>query len=108
GRKEYLVGQEGAAILRRQLIELMLLENDAPRGGVKRLNPLLTDEQRATLAALPLPAPTRDAVIASQLAHARVFLPRARALLARHALPYPDGFEQATRRHLQAALGVTV
>lgn len=108
GREEYVVGQEGAAILRRRLVELLLLENDAPRGGVKRLNPLLTDEQRATLAALPLPAPTRDAVIASQLAHARVFLPRARALLARHGLPYPDEFEQATRRHLQAALGITV
>lgn len=108
GREEYLVGQEGATILRRQLVELILLENGAPRGGVKRLNPLLTDEQRATLAALPLPAPTRDAVIASQLAHACVFLPRARALLARYGLPYPDDFEQATRRHLQLALGVEI
>jgi hypothetical protein len=108
GREEYFVGQEGAAILRRQLVELLVLENDAPRGGVKRLNPLLTAEQRATLAALPLPAPTRAAVIASQLAHAHVFLPRARALLERHGLPYPDEFEQATRRHLQVTLGITV
>lgn len=108
GRAEYLVGQEGAAILRRQLVELFLLENGASRGGVKRLNPLLTEEQRALLAALPLPAPTRDAIIASQLAHAHVFLPRARALLARYGLPYPDDFERATRRHLQATLGVEI
>ncbi len=108
GRGEFIVGLTPTMLLRDGLIELMLLENGGARGGAKRLNPLLTEEQRAALAGLPPLVPTREAVIAGHLACARLFLPHARRLLAAHGLPYPEAFERATLDHLRRALGLTL
>lgn len=106
GRGEFLVGLTPVSLLRGYLIELYLIENGCPRGGAKRLNPLLTPEQRRALDALPPLTPTREAIVAGHVACARLFLPRARQLAAEHALPYPEAFERATLAHLRRQLGI--
>lgn len=108
GRGEYLAGLTPVMLLRGHLIDLFLIANDAPRGGAKRLNPLLTAEQRRALERLPPLVPTRDAIIAGHLACARLFLPRARALMAQRGLPYPEAFEQATLAYLQRELEIAL
>lgn len=108
GRGEYIAGLTPAMLLRGHLIELYLLENGSPSGGAKRLNPLLTEEQRRALAALPPLSATREAIIAGHLAPARLFLPRARHLMAKRRLAYPEAFEQATRAYLRRTLGVAL
>ena len=106
GREEYLVGVDGVTLLRRYLIDLMLLENGSQRGGALHLNAFLTPEQRRVLEGLPALLPTREAVVEGNLACARAFRPLARQLMARYALNYPDGFEQATLAHLARNLSV--
>jgi predicted nucleotidyltransferase len=101
GREEYLVGSDGVWLLRRMLIDLMTIGQ--AKGGVKRLNPFLTAEQRATLESLPPIQPTRDAVIGGTLAIARVFLPLARERLG---ASYPKALEAATLAHLERTLGI--
>jgi hypothetical protein len=101
GREEWLVGTDGVWLLRGMLIDLMLIDRE--RGGVKRLNPFLTAEQRATLEALPAIEPTRAAVIDGSGAIARLFLPLARERLGEK---YPSALEQATLAHLERALGI--
>jgi predicted nucleotidyltransferase len=109
GREEFLVGMDGVVWLRRFLIDLFLLANGiTDRGGVLRLNPLLTDEQRTALDTISSFAPKREAVIAGHIACARLFLPLARSLFGRHGVTYPDAFERATLDHLNRALGVTL
>ena len=106
GREEYLVGVDGVTLLRRYLIDLMLLENGSKRGGALHLNAFLTTEQRRTLESLPALLPTREAVVEGNLACALAFRPLARQLMARYALNYPEGFEQATLAHLARNLSV--
>jgi len=107
GRGEFLVGMDGAMLLRRMLIDLMLQEHGPViRGGAKRLNPFLTLEQRLALEGLPPLLPTRTSVMGAHLACARLFIPIARRVLCATALPYPDEFEAATLAHLERCLGV--
>lgn len=108
GRGEFFVALSGATILHNHLIDLFLMETGARRHGAQRLNPLLTDEQRQALAALPPSTAEREPLIASHLACARLFLPRARKLMDEHGLAYPREFECALARHLHRALGVTL
>ncbi|HEX5414974.1 MAG TPA: nucleotidyltransferase domain-containing protein [Chloroflexota bacterium] len=100
GRGEYLVAVDGVMLLRRYLIDLMLLENGARRGGALHLNKFLTSDQRRVLEALPPLSPSRESVIASNLAYARAFRPLARRLAAQHGLSYPEEFEKATIAHV--------
>jgi hypothetical protein len=107
GREEYLVAGEGAWLLRRMLIDLMILANGPDRrGGVKRLNPFLTAEQRRVLESLPPIAPTRQSAIEGSLACAAAYLPLARRLAAEHGGPYPEALEAATFAYLERTLGV--
>lgn len=103
GRGELIVGLTPVALLRDALIELYLLENGASRGGAKRLNNLLTNEQRRALEALPPLAPTAEAIIANHRAIAGLFLPRARQLALTCGVVYPEQFERATLDHLASA-----
>ncbi len=107
GRDELLVAMFGVAILRNHLIDLLLLENGVERGGAKRVNPLLTEEQRRALANLPPESPTHESLIEVHLAYARLFLPRARRLMAARGRPYPEAFERATFAYLRRTLGAT-
>ena len=51
GRREWLTAMEGLALMRRMTIDLMIETNGLTheKGGVKKLNPLLTDLQREAL-----------------------------------------------------------
>jgi hypothetical protein len=111
GRQEWVVSQQGFGLLRDMLVDLMVDENMGAlgaRGGVKRLNPFLTAEQRATLEALPAPPAQPDALIAANIEIAQLFLARARPLAHRLAAPWPQAFEDATRAHLKATLGIAI
>lgn len=107
GREEWIVGLSPVGILRDALIDLYLLENGVVRGGAKRLNSLLTDEQRQTLEALPPLTPTQGSIIANHQAIARLFLATARRLAETYDLEYPDRFERATLDHLMRSLDLT-
>jgi predicted nucleotidyltransferase len=109
GRGEYLVAMDGVMLLRRYLIDLFILANGiAERGGILRLHPLLTSEQRAALERFPPLVPDKEAVITGHLACARLFLPLARRVLERNGVAYPIAFEQATLDHLKRTLNLTL
>lgn len=107
GRGEYLNGITGIFHLRNLLIALLIEETAAPdRGGALHLNRLISEEQKRLLAALPVPLPTREAVIAANIAYAEAYLPRARRMAEEIGVEWPQRFEQATRSHLRKALSV--
>jgi len=107
GRGEYLNGITGIFHLRNLLTELLIEETAAPnRGGVLHLNRLISEEQKSLLAALPVPSPTRESVIAVNLAYAEAYLPRARRMARKIGVEWPERFEAATRAHLREALAV--
>lgn len=109
GRAEYIVCLSGQELLRRMILDLMLDENGVrpnDRGGALRRNPLLTEAQRAELAALPAVKADHEGILAGNLALAAIFLPRARRLAAHIGAPWPSALETATRDHLRRHLGV--
>jgi predicted nucleotidyltransferase len=111
GRGEYDVMLSGVDQLRRMTIELMLEENAVPparRGGALRRNPLLTEDQRRALAAIPPQSADRASLLAVNAAFVAVFLPRARRLAAQVGAAWPEALEAATRRRLREALGVEI
>jgi hypothetical protein len=105
-RGELLISRQGIAILQNWLIDLFLLENGGRVGGAQHLNRYLTAEQRDLLLSLPPLELTHDSLLASQVAVARLFLPRSRALMLAHDLPYPDEFEREALAYLRGTLGV--
>jgi predicted nucleotidyltransferase len=104
GRQEWLVVQDGLAILRKLLIDLMVEANgkSADRGGVKRLNAFLTDDQRATLETLIAPGADRDRLLAAQGELIGLYVPLGRRILGDD---WPAAFEAGTRAHLQRVFG---
>ncbi|WP_375692010.1 nucleotidyltransferase domain-containing protein [Pseudooceanicola sp. LIPI14-2-Ac024] len=108
GRSEWLNGVTGVFHLRNLLVELMIEETAVPhRGGALHLNRLITAEQKAALAALPIPAPDKEALVAAHLAYAAEFLPRARACAERWGVEWPERFEAATWALLADTLGIS-
>lgn len=105
GRGELLVAATGVGLLRGLLIDLIRIEVGA-EGGALRLDPLLSEDLRAELLALPAAFAERGSVIEAQVAIARAFLPRARALCAKLGVAWPEEFERATARHLRERLGI--
>ncbi|MGW6281523.1 nucleotidyltransferase domain-containing protein [Kribbella sp. NPDC055071] len=102
GRDERIVANQGIGVVRDQLIALMLAERGVRRtGGAKRLNACLSDEQRATLEAIP-PAGTDPAdIIAANQYICRDFIRRATALAHHTNNPWPTDFVEATLTHLK-------
>jgi hypothetical protein len=97
-REEWIVASDGAWLLRSFLVRLLLAENgEGLMTGVKRLNEKLTAEQRELVESLPPIVATRDGVIASHVAIADAFLPRARRLATR----WPESLEEATLSYLR-------
>ena len=76
--------------------------NPTPRLKLLSLERLEAMNRRAIALALPLL--TADSAIASNLALARTFMPRAKALCTSLGVEWPAAFEAATRRNLQRAL----
>ena len=109
-RREWLVGLEGEALLRRMTIDLMVEKNGktSQRGGVKRLNAFLTPDQQAALEASAAIAPTREGLVSASQAMAALFLPLARDLVEARGGTWPQGWEDATRDHLRRSLGVEI
>jgi predicted nucleotidyltransferase len=105
GRGEVELMTVGNTFLRRFLTDLLTIEiNPRIPGGMLHLSRVLDAERMAVLASVPLPQLNADSAIASNLALARIFMPRAKALCASLGVEWPDAFEAATRRNLQRAL----
>lgn len=105
GRGEYEVAVFGSGLLRRMLTDLLVAEMDlGDTGGILHLSRVLDAERMALLAALPVAHPNRESVVKSQLATARLFMPRAKALAAKLGIEWPHAFEAATLRVLTRAL----
>jgi predicted nucleotidyltransferase len=110
GRGEWLSSQEGIGMMRKALIELMIESNGigrGQRGGAKRLNIYLTDQQRAAMEAVPQPGADRDELIAANQALAALFIPLARRLCEQAGAAWPEALEAATRRRLAETLELT-
>jgi len=111
GRGELQLALSGIDILRRLTFDLMLEENGvAPetRGGALHPSRFLTEAQTAQIAALPTIAAEPESLARGTEAFAAVFLPRAKTLAAAIGAEWPQAFEEATRRHLAATLGMRI
>jgi predicted nucleotidyltransferase len=107
GRQEWASAVTGAGLLRQHLITLLIEQLDLPAPpGIKHLARLLPPQDLELVTHLPLAEANRESVIAVNLAYARLFLPRARALCERLGAAWPTEFEAATRAHLRRELGV--
>ena len=110
GRNEPVLGMLGALTVRDTcLVPLFCAERGVTRsGGAKRLRPFLSEEQHLLLESLPPFAPTLDSVIDSEVALARLFIPRGRALAAATDQRWPVDLERAAIRHVESAIGVRI
>lgn len=106
GRDQPAIAVAGVGLLRQMIVSLITeaLALPAPVGALS-VAKVLPKADMAMLAALPTPPSDTRAVIEAHLAHAREFIPRARALSAQCGAPWPEAFESATRAHLKKALG---
>jgi len=102
GRDERIVGNQGVGALRDQLVALMLAERGVRRTtGAKRLNALLSDEQRAALEAIPAAGTDPADIIAANQYICRQFITRGTALAKLTKNPWPAEFVDATLTHLR-------
>lgn len=108
GRNEPVLATLGVVTVRDYcLVPLLCAERGIRRsGGAKRLRPFLSDEQHRLLERLPPIVPTIDAVIEAELAMARIFIPRGRALAARTGGRWPAELEAATLAHVVRGIGI--
>lgn len=97
-REHFLVAIEGMHLLRNLCLDLMLAESGRSRreSSPKRLETLLTEEQRAVLGALPPLSADRESIERFQAAVWRLFIPRARSFGVLRGVPWPSDFEAAT------------
>ncbi|SDT43751.1 nucleotidyltransferase domain-containing protein [Microlunatus soli] len=106
GRGELALAQDAVIDLRRWLVRLMLAENRLqPFGGARRLNPLLTAEQRAELEHVGALA-SLDDVTAAAAAIFSSFASRAERISRRDGIEFPQQMYEVTRHHLHQSLGV--
>lgn len=106
GRGELVTGVAGVGLLRDMLGNLLLEDVTLPdRGGILHMSKLLPPDQMRMLADLPYPRPDREQLVVAQLALAKAFMPRAKAMTARLGLPWPTAFEMATQRNLEKVTG---
>ncbi|MBS0409161.1 MAG: nucleotidyltransferase domain-containing protein [Proteobacteria bacterium] len=111
GRGEWLAAQEGVGLMRKALIEMMMEANGigrGQRGGAKRLNPFLSDAQRAAVEAIPLAGADLPSLLAANKGLADLFLPLARETLAKAGASWPQALEDATRAHLARTVGLVL
>ncbi|WP_350279527.1 nucleotidyltransferase domain-containing protein [Kribbella sp. HUAS MG21] len=102
GRDERIVANQGIGVVRDQLVALMLAERGVRRtSGAKRLNALLSDEQRAALEAIPAAGTEPADVIAANQYICREFITRGTALAELTGNPWPKEFVDATLLHLR-------
>ncbi|MEU4604728.1 nucleotidyltransferase domain-containing protein [Kribbella sp. NPDC023972] len=108
GRDERIVANQGVGVLRDQLIALMLAERGVRRtSGAKRLNALLSDEQRAVLEAIPPTGTDPADILAANQYIVREFIRRGTTLANQTGGPWPAEFVDATLAHLHDHFDVT-
>jgi hypothetical protein len=78
----------------------------ADPGGMLHLSRLISREDLAMLAALPVPAADNESLAVANLAVARAFFPRARQLAERVGVVWPTAFEEAARSQVSGFTGV--
>ena len=102
GRDERVVANQGVGAVRDQLIALMLAERGVRRtGGAKRLNALLSAEQRAALEAIPAAGSEPADIIKANQYICREFIRRGTALAEVTGETWPADFVDATLTHLR-------
>ena len=101
GRGDVHAAREGADLLRRHLIDILLLDGRKSRPGPKKLRNVLSDEQQFVLRSLPSLRDDERAVREFSAAVDDVFTPRARTLLESLDGEWPAEVESATRRYLE-------
>jgi predicted nucleotidyltransferase len=102
GRDERIVGNQGIGAVRDQLIALMLAERGVRRtSGAKRLNALLSGEQRSALEAIPAAGTDPADIVAANQYICRQFIARGTALAKLTDNPWPTEFVDATLAHLR-------
>ena len=89
------------------LTTVFLAETGAPPPG-KKWNPSFSDEQRATVAALPPVSATREGVISFGLAVAELVVTRSRPLYPRYDRRWPEKLAQVVADRLEGQLGLAV
>ncbi len=108
GRAEYNNGVLGVFHLRNKLVDLLIAETADPvRGGMLHLNRLITQDQKDLLTALPPPGTNRADIIASHLAYAKAYLPRARTYAVTIGAAWPEQFETVTWDMLARTTDIT-
>lgn len=95
-----LIAAAGTGLLRKGLTDLLILEANRPPEGALHLSKVIGPDRLAILSAIPLATLGDESAIATNLALARTFLPRAKALYRDLGLAWPEAFEAATRAHL--------
>ncbi|MFI7060403.1 nucleotidyltransferase domain-containing protein [Kribbella sp. NPDC050124] len=106
GRDERIVGNQGVGAVRDQLIAVMLAERGVRRtGGAKRLNALLSDEQRTALESIPAAGSEPADIIAANQYLCREFIRRGTALAKQTGEGWPTEFVDATLDHLRRHFG---
>lgn len=107
-RRELVLGCDGVMAVRELLVALMLGENGVERrGGNKRLNPYLTDEQRQFLEHTPAASGADPASIIGAVGYlSREFIRRGRRLAERTGDSWPTELEAAAMAHLQKSMRI--
>ena len=109
GRDDLVVAQTGTNLLRDMLIRTMAMENaPQPRRGVLALRRDLRPDQVAVLLDLPPLDATWPSIFARTKAIAEQFFPKAQALAEELDVPWPETFEQVTRKLLRDRIGLDV
>jgi len=95
-RQDWLLGQESVHSYRTLLYRIFLEANQPlPATGVKQWSSRLTPEQREVLAALPLPAPDREAVVAAIVSARRALRAHGRAAVEASGGTWPADLDDA-------------
>ena len=107
GRDELVVAHSGIVASRGQLVKLMYAESGIRAvGGVKRLNPFLSHEQRAVLEAIPAAGADRNEIIEANRYMTARFIERGKRLAEKTGAAWPQGLQDATLAHLHRHLDV--
>jgi hypothetical protein len=107
GREEWAVAVTGTHLLRGQLVALMVTEAELPLPpGALSLKRILPAADLAILDSLPGIEANRQSIVSITLLIARLFLPRARAAIARAGGTWPQALEDALRAHWRRRLGL--
>ena len=107
GRGELVHMHGGVFTWRELLVDVMLAENGIRnRGGKKRLNPYLTDDQRHILESLPIPTMDMTQILGCLQAITHEALHRGKALARSTGAPWPQILEDAAMASVDRRLGL--